>query len=236
MKPLYLLQLQGCPIFQQLQLEEALLRADQRNWCLLNEGTPPAIVMGISGKVEELIDPFRLKEKALPIIRRFSGGGTVVVDENTFFSTLIFNQEDAEIPCCSKKILNWTQSLYHPVFEDLDFQIKENDYALGNKKFGGNAQYIRRGRWLHHSSLLWDYDPEKMNYLLLPPKIPAYRNKRDHGEFLCTLKPHIAQKEQISQKIIRQLQTQFDLHPVPHEEILQILERPHRQATSWIIP
>lgn len=42
--------LRGCSIFRMLQLEEALLRTDDRNWLLLNEGTDqPAIVMGISG-------------------------------------------------------------------------------------------------------------------------------------------------------------------------------------------
>ena len=45
-----LLRLTRIPILQQLQLEEALLRADSSNWCIINDGTPaPAIVMGISG-------------------------------------------------------------------------------------------------------------------------------------------------------------------------------------------
>ena len=45
-----LLRLQGYPILRQLQLEEALLRADAGNWLLLNDGTPgPAVVLGISG-------------------------------------------------------------------------------------------------------------------------------------------------------------------------------------------
>ena len=45
-----LLRLRGYPILQQLRLEEALLRADKANWCIINDGTPsPAIVMGISG-------------------------------------------------------------------------------------------------------------------------------------------------------------------------------------------
>ncbi len=46
----HLLQLQNMPILEQLRLEEALLRADDRNWILINRGSPPAIVMGISGK------------------------------------------------------------------------------------------------------------------------------------------------------------------------------------------
>ena len=36
------------PVLQQLQLEEALLRADEENWCLVNCGSEPSIVMGVS--------------------------------------------------------------------------------------------------------------------------------------------------------------------------------------------
>lgn len=44
------LKLAALPILQQLQLEEALLRATSHNWFLINEGTPaPSIVMGVSG-------------------------------------------------------------------------------------------------------------------------------------------------------------------------------------------
>lgn len=50
MHPVKLLHLQKVPILRQLLLEEALLRADTRNWCIINNGTSvPAIVMGISG-------------------------------------------------------------------------------------------------------------------------------------------------------------------------------------------
>jgi hypothetical protein len=45
-----LLRLARFPILQQLQLEEALLRATKCNWFLINDGTPRhSIVMGISG-------------------------------------------------------------------------------------------------------------------------------------------------------------------------------------------
>ncbi len=45
-----LLRLHKVPILRQLLLEEALLRADSSNWCIINNGTSvPAIVMGISG-------------------------------------------------------------------------------------------------------------------------------------------------------------------------------------------
>jgi lipoate-protein ligase A len=48
--PVKFLRLAAFPILQQLQLEEALLRATTHNWFVINEGTPdPTIVMGVSG-------------------------------------------------------------------------------------------------------------------------------------------------------------------------------------------
>lgn len=48
--PVKFLKLAAVPILQQLQLEEALLRATKHSWFLINEGTPqPSIVMGVSG-------------------------------------------------------------------------------------------------------------------------------------------------------------------------------------------
>jgi lipoate---protein ligase len=44
------LRLRGYSIHRQLLLEEALLRTESRNWCIVNDGAAqPAIVMGISG-------------------------------------------------------------------------------------------------------------------------------------------------------------------------------------------
>jgi hypothetical protein len=49
-QPVKFLKLAALPILQQLQLEEALLRATTHNWFLINEGTPaPSIIMGVSG-------------------------------------------------------------------------------------------------------------------------------------------------------------------------------------------
>ena len=59
---------------------------------------------------------------------------------------------------------------------------------FGQRKFGGNAQSIVRGRWLHHTSFLWDFSAERMRLLRHPPRAPAYRAGRPHGEFVCALR------------------------------------------------
>jgi len=232
MVTLHILQLKSCPVFQQLQIEEALLRADERNWCLVNEGSPSAIVMGISGKPELLINEEHLAHKPVPVIRRFSGGGTVFVDEQTQFITLIGNSEQLQVPCCPQKILQWTHSLYLPVFQHPQFQVKENDYVFGDRKFGGNAQYMRKNRWLHHSSLLWDFHPENMNYLKIPPRMPEYRQKRGHIEFLCRLRDHMAARDEIVKKLLKELKCRFHLVEVQLHEIDEVKKLPHRKATE----
>ena len=49
------------------------------------------------------------------------------------------------------------------------------DYCFGDVKFGGNAQAITKQRFLHHTSLLWDYQSKRMRLLKHPAKIPDYR-------------------------------------------------------------
>lgn len=223
-----LLQLQGMPIFEQLQIEEALLRADEGNWCIVNTQAPPAIVMGISGKPEKLLHVERVKADNIPVIKRFSGGGTVYIDPQTLFITFICNAKDVGVAPFPHTILEWSERLYRPLFPG--FSLRENDYVFGERKFGGNAQYIRKDRWLHHTSFLWDFDIEKMHYLKLPEKRPKYRQDRSHDAFLCRLKDHLkeARLEDLLQALMRNL---------PHSKVVvpqDLLARPHRKSLTLL--
>ena len=235
MKPaLHLLHLNKQPILQQLQLEEALLRADRRNWCIFNEGSPDAIVMGISGKPHELINKKKFRQNPIPVIRRFSGGGCVRIDQDTLFVSLIFNRECAPVQPYPRHILCWTRELYAPLFNSEKFCVRENDYVFGSDKFGGNAQYLVKDRWLHHSSILWDFCKDKMEYLLLPKMRPDYRNNRPHHEFLCTLKPLFESRHHFWQQLQKSLSQHFELHPTPLHQAQIIQKKPHRKATQLI--
>lgn len=232
---MHLLHLRGYPIFEQLQLEEALLRADKRNWCLINEGSSPAIVMGISGNVEALVDREKTEKNSIPLIKRFSGGGTVVVDGNTLFVTFICQKELHPFPAYPEPILKWTEALYQPVFDLPGFHLKENDYVIGEKKCGGNAQYIKKERWLHHTSFLWDFEAAHMEYLLHPPKTPHYRQGRAHTEFLCRLRDHLPSREAFIEKFKKELEKRYAINEMSLEHTLDVLQKPHRQATQRVL-
>lgn len=223
--------LKGAPIIQQLRLEEALLRSETGNFCIINQGSTPAIVMGVSGKPESLLDVEKVRQDQIPVIKRFSGGGTVVVDENTLFITFIMNKGDFDIHAFPEPILRWSADLYKESWKLRDFQLIENDYCIGEKKCGGNAQYIQKDRWLHHTSFLWDYSDANMDYLTLPDKRPKYRKDRAHGDFLTRLKEHTKDYNHLIALLVNAM-----------EKHLQIVdfdfntwdEKPHRKSTQQI--
>ncbi|XP_006850833.2 uncharacterized protein LOC18440632 [Amborella trichopoda] len=232
-----LLKLRGKPILEQLQLEERLLRTSSDNWCIINDGTnTPTIVMGISGKPSQLIEIEPVIRDRIHVIRRFSGGGTVIVDKGTVFVTFICDKD--AIPGLQPyphPIMSWTGQLYSTVFQGIpDFQLRENDYAFGNRKFGGNAQSITKGRWIHHTSFLWEYDIKNMEYLKLPVKAPKYRSERHHGEFLCQLKDFPILRSDFIEKAVSSIGSYFSVEPVELKEILASSDAVYPHTTKLL--
>lgn len=231
---IHLIELDQIPIMEQLRLEEALLRLDDRNICVINTGSTPAIVMGISGKPDLLLDKPKIIRDNIPVIKRFSGGGTVVVDPSTLFVSFIFQKETHNFPLFPEPIYRWSEDFYKKAWKHPEFTFRENDYVLGNTKCGGNAQYIRKNRFLHHTTFLWDYSPSAMEYLLLPPKSPPYRKDRPHSEFLCKLKDHFPSKKSLTNAIIAELSTRYEVIPLNPDDLLPLLEEDHRKSTTFI--
>ncbi|MDE3056015.1 MAG: lipoate--protein ligase family protein [Verrucomicrobiota bacterium] len=202
---------EGTPIFERLQLEEALLRTDERSVCIAHFGSPRSIVMGISGDPEQLLHRDAVQQEKVPVIRRFSGGGTVIVDEKTLFVTLIFSAKDLPIALFPEPILRWGVELYQKAWKMPDLLLRENDYCLQERKCGGNAQYIRKERWLLHTSFLWDYEEKNMNLLKIPGKQPVYRQGRAHQDFLCRLQSHSGHWQERIHELRTELSRRFQV-------------------------
>lgn len=229
---MHILHLKNFPIFEQLKLEEALLRLDTRNFCIINEGSPPAIVMGISGKAEELIDKDKLSRTPIPVIKRFSGGGTVVVDHETLFISFLCQKELHDFAPYPEPIMRWTEGIYREALNLPDFHLRENDYVIGARKCGGNAQYLRKERWLHHTTFLWNYNKGLMDLLLHPKKTPKYREQRAHEAFLTCLSEHLPHKGDCIEAIKKTLSNYYPVHEISLDEASSVLKEPHRQSTT----
>lgn len=228
---LNLLLLKNTPIFKQLQIEEALLRLNDENWCIINEGSPLSIIMGISGKPEELVNREKMEQSPIPLIKRYSGGGTVIVDSNTLFVSLIFQKEVYDFPCFPEPILRWSEGFYKEALSIPNFALRENDYVIGNLKCGGNAQYIKKDRFVHHTTFLWDFEKRSMEYLLHPKKTPTYRQGRPHTDFLCRLKEHLPSKTHFITSIIESFSKKYTVVETSLNPLIPLLKQPHRKTT-----
>lgn len=229
-----LLELRNVPIKEQLAMEEAILRLSDDDVCVLNYGSPRAIVMGISGDPDELLYMDKVKEHQIPVIRRYSGGGTVIIDENTLFVSFIFQKTSHPFSPFPEKIMQWSTDFYKAALQIPTFSFRENDYVIGERKMGGNAQYIQRTKWLHHTSFLYDFSPQNMDYLQMPKKTPSYRSGRSHTDFLTILKPLFPSKEAFFHQLKNYLSTLYPLESLSIKEIDSLLEKPHRKATLFI--
>ena len=228
----------GMPILQQLKMEEVLLRRTGENWLVMNKQMPGlAIVLGFSGKVAELVDVDRVRgaEEEVELIRRYTGGGTVIVDERTIFTSFIMNS--ADVPTCKpypRGIMVWSKSMFAPIFDNVPsgvtFDLRDNDYILDNLKIGGNAQSIIKDRWVHHTSFLWSYVPENMQYLLMPKKQPEYRENRSHLDFLDTISRHIDKQETFEQKLLDSAGAVYEVQEQSIDDVLQLVQDAKREC------
>jgi lipoate-protein ligase A len=230
---LNILHLENVPIYKQLQLEEALLRTCDQNYCVINTGAPPSIVMGISAKPENVLFLNMVEANKIPVIKRYSGGGTVIVDPDTIFVSFIFQKELLDLPLFPEPIMRWSGEFYKKALSIPEFSLRENDYVIGNKKCAGNAQYIQKNRFVHHTTFLWDFCKENMKHLKMPTKVPKYRDNRPHTDFLCSLLNHLSKEEFIS-AVKNELKGQFLSVETSLEEIQEKTMLPHRQATEII--
>ena len=224
---LNVLEFDHLPIFEQLQLEEALLRAGEGNWCIINKSSDPAIVMGISAVAHEVVEVERAKKEGIPLIQRFSGGGTVVVDTHTCFLTMILDEKELVHPNAHDTMI-WMHELLCPLFSPHILTLEEQDFALENRKIGGNAQCFASKRVLHHTSFLWSWEEEKMSLLRPPKRQPAYRKERSHAEFCNRLSSYFSSKEVFTEALKQRIGELFTLQP--GGEIENVLARPHRKV------
>lgn len=179
---------------ENLALDEALLISAEagetgeamRLW----EWPSPAVVLGAGGSVAIDVNEEACRADRVPIHRRASGGGTVVLGTGCLLFTLVLNYDRAEE-------LRHVNSSYRWILGKIANALRSiapielagiSDLALGEMKVSGNAQQRKARYLLHHGSLLYHFDlPTIGRYLRRPERQPTYRGERDHSEFVANL-------------------------------------------------
>jgi lipoate---protein ligase len=181
-------------IADNLALDEALLlsaEAAHGEVLRLWEWPSPAAVVGSGCRLAEDVDEVACHGDGVPVLRRSSGGGTVLLGAGCLCFTLVLSYERAAALGEIRPSYRYILERIRTALADLAPDVRcagTSDLASGGRKFSGNAQQRKRNHLLHHGTLLYAFDVSRVSrYLRLPARQPDYRGGREHTDFLMNL-------------------------------------------------
>jgi len=188
---------------ENLALDEALLLECE---AALVRGDPPAdaealrfwesptyfVALGVSGKLLDEVRVETCRSDRVPVLRRLSGGGTVLQGPGCLNFALVLALEPRPELRDVTKSYAAILSLIAGSLEGGEVRNIEHrgtsDLALGDLKISGNAQKRSRHALLHHGTILHDFDLARLpRFLREPGKQPEYRQSRRHEDFVCNI-------------------------------------------------
>ena len=176
--------------------EELLYLADkegQRAVLRFWESPKIFVVVGRIGKIEEDVNVKAAEKDDVPILRRASGGGTVVQGPGCLNYTLVLSKQDHPVLNDLRKSYEWVSQKVIDALRPLGVEavfrpISDIAVAGTEKKFSGNAQKRGKNFILHHGTILYDLDLLLIpKYLSMPKDVPEYRKDRSHLDFVTNI-------------------------------------------------
>ncbi|MSR77923.1 MAG: lipoate--protein ligase family protein [Candidatus Omnitrophica bacterium] len=174
------------------------------------------VVLGYSNKIQDEVNINSCSSYNIPILRRPSGGGTVLQGPGCLNYSLILNIDKRPalktITSATEFIMRTHQKAVIQLTALENIRIEGvSDLALEGLKFSGNAQRRKKDFMLFHGTFLLDMDISAIEkYLSIPAKQPAYRTGRTHEDFLTNLGV-------CSEKLKQALQESWKAYtPFPH--------------------
>jgi lipoate---protein ligase len=185
---------------ENLACDEALL-----DWCESGKGVEtlrfwespdPFVVVGYANKMATEVNVAACEAQKIPILRRCTGGGTVVQGPGCLNYSLILAIGEkgpyAHINTSNQFIMRRNRAAIESVLPHPSSAVAvrgHTDLAIGERKFSGNSQRRHKKFLLFHGTFLLNFNLPLIGGLLhMPSKQPDYREDRKHGEFLTNIK------------------------------------------------
>ena len=194
---------------ENLACDEALLDLCEAGGSdeVLRFWAPPQyfVVVGYANKAATEVNLPVCRELVIPVLRRCTGGGTVLQGPGVLNYSLILRIDESgpchSIPATNQFILERHRDALAGLVQASIEWRGQTDLAIGGLKFAGNAQRRRRRFLLFHGSFLLHLDLDLLAKVLpQPSRQPHYRGNRSHAEFLINLNvPDDAIKAALSQ-------------------------------------
>jgi lipoate-protein ligase A len=157
--------------------------------CRTWEAMQPVVVVGRGTSIAEHVVEEACRADAVPVLRRFSGGGAVVLGPGCLNYAV-------GLSLVSRPQLWHVADSFRAILGELVAALElpglslggGTDLALSGRKVSGNAQRRGQRALIHHGTLLYDFDARLADrYLKEPRRQPGYRAARRHTEFLGNL-------------------------------------------------
>jgi lipoate-protein ligase A len=189
---------------ENLALDEALLENVVQNGAnpvlRLWESDHHFVVLGRSSSVTEDVHIDACRRDNIPILRRASGGGTVLQGPGCLSYALV-------LPIGLYADLRDIRHTYRFVLSRIVEPLSRwqsaiavqgiSDLAVQGRKISGSAQRRTKEALLFHGTILYRMDAETISlYLKQPKRQPDYRRDRSHGEFLRTIDAPLKEMKQ----------------------------------------
>jgi lipoate-protein ligase A len=188
---------------ENIALEEALLhrcqlaseRGEEDAFLRLWESPRHFVVLGVACRLREEVEVERCHADDVPILRRASGGGTVLQGPGCLNYSLV-------LPLARWPRLRDVTRSYAEIIGRTAAALGlagaglrgSSDLALAEWKVGGSAQKRSRDALLFHGTILHAFDLALIpRYLREPERRPAYRGGRCHLDFVANAGGHAAE-------------------------------------------
>jgi lipoate-protein ligase A len=219
---------------EHLALDEALLLEAEagrggevlRLW----EWPRPAVVLGAGGRIADDVDVAACERDGVPLARRASGGGTVLLGPGCLLYSLVLRYDRAAELRDIRKSYHWILSRVVEALPGVTV-AGPSDLAVGDRKIGGSSQQRKREHLLHHGTLLYAFDLSLISsHLREPPRQPEYRGRRPHGEFVTNV---TAGREALAERLRAAWAAIPADRPLPTELVVQLVAEKYETA-DWV--
>ena len=193
------------------------------------------VTLGYTNSHREEADEDFCAQNSIPILRRCSGGGTVLQGAGCLNYALVLRTESApqlaQLDTTNAFIMARVLAALQPLCAQPLSVSGITDLAMLQNgalwKFSGNAQRRRRNALLFHGTLLLDFDLQLLARVLkTPPKQPRYRESRAHENFVINIS---LSREDAKTALCNEWDTTRVLADAPHERIEELVSGKYAQ-------
>jgi len=200
------------------------------------------VVVGYANKIAREVNMAACEKRGIPILRRCSGGGTVLQGQGCLNYTLVLRITDdgplRTIGQSNQFIMERNRAAIESLLGTLNTHHStlniciggHTDLVIGGRKFSGNSQRRRKNFLLFHGTFLLDFNLSLIGELLqMPSKQPDYRQGRNHGDFLVNLK---IPADRLKNVLIKAWNVTGESSDFPKQELHQLAAEKY-STTKW---